>query len=43
MDVNPQESPLQQTYQGKTYYLCSQECLEEFNQEPQRYIGQKVR
>ena len=43
MEVSPQEAPLQQEYQGHTYYLCSEECLEEFKQEPQRYLGQKVR
>lgn len=43
MEVDPKEGPLQQSYQGKTYYFCSEECQQEFNQEPQRYVGQKVR
>jgi len=43
MDVKPEEAEAQQDYQGRTYYFCSKECHEQFNQDPQRYVEQKVR
>ena len=42
MNVNPTEAP-SSDYQGRTYYFCSDECKEQFDQDPQRYVGQKVR
>jgi Cu+-exporting ATPase len=43
MEVKPEEAEGQVTYEGKTYYFCSEECQEQFKEHPQRYIIQKVR
>jgi YHS domain-containing protein len=43
MNVNPREAAGTMDYQGRTYYFCSEECKEEFERNPQRYIGQKVK
>jgi YHS domain-containing protein len=43
MTVNPREAAATADYQARTYYFCSEECKEEFERNPQRYIAQKVR
>ena len=43
MDVDPKNAPAKATYEGKAYYFCSKECAEQFNDNPQRYVAQKVR
>ena len=30
------------TYQGKTYYFCSAECKQDFNENPANYVKQPV-
>lgn len=37
MEVNEQDSPAQSKFQGQTYYFCSQECKEKFDQSPGEY------
>ncbi|MHB1008220.1 MAG: YHS domain-containing protein [Propionibacteriaceae bacterium] len=37
MQVDPDSSP-SESYGGKTYHFCSDECLRTFQQEPQSYL-----
>ena len=39
MDVDPPSAAGTEEYEGKTYYFCSQSCLERFKAEPQRYAS----
>jgi P-type Cu+ transporter len=39
MQVNP-ESSLSESYNGKTYHFCSNDCLMAFQQEPQSYLSE---
>jgi Cu+-exporting ATPase len=41
MDVDPASAAGTEEYEGKTYYFCSQSCLERFRAEPQRYASSK--
>jgi Cu+-exporting ATPase len=41
MDVDPASAAGTEEYEGKTYYFCSQSCLERFRAEPQRYASLK--
>ena len=43
MEVDPQDAAAKVDYQGRTYYFCSAECKETFQEDPQRFVGQKVR
>jgi Cu+-exporting ATPase len=38
MDVDP-SSPLKFEFAGKTYYFCSQGCLNKFSADPEKYLG----
>ena len=40
MEVNPEEAIDHNRYRGKTYYFCSIECAERFEQNPARYAGE---
>jgi Cu+-exporting ATPase len=40
MDVDPTSAAGTEEYEGKTYYFCSQSCLERFKAEPQRYASE---
>ena len=42
MKVDDQKAAAQSSYQGKTYYFCSQDCKSKFDQNPQRYAGKKA-
>jgi YHS domain-containing protein len=42
MDVDPNNAAGQSEYQGKTYYFCSPGCKQDFDQEPERYVGQST-
>jgi len=33
------EDALTATYEGRTYYFCSEECREEFREAPEEYVG----
>jgi Cu+-exporting ATPase len=43
MDVERDEAAGQSNFQGKTFYFCSNECKEKFDQSPEKYVksGQK--
>ena len=43
MNIDRKDAPVEIAYQGKTYYFCSEECAQQFNENPQRYVTQKVR
>jgi YHS domain-containing protein len=34
-----EENAIKYEWNGKTYYFCSQECKEAFEQNPERYVG----
>jgi len=35
-----EEDALTTNYQGQTYYFCSEDCLEEFREAPEEYVGE---
>ena len=37
MHVDPKEAADKSSYQGQTYYFCSQECRQEFDRSPQQF------
>ncbi len=39
MEVDPQTVAGTFQHQGKTYYFCSQGCLEDFKEDPESFIG----
>lgn len=44
MQVSEQNAAAKSQYQGETYYFCSQDCKEQFDQNPQQYArGQAQR
>jgi len=40
MQVDEKNTAGQSNYQGQTYYFCSQNCKEKFDQNPQQYAKQ---
>ncbi len=38
MEIEPMNAAAQTTYQGNTYYFCSQECKSKFDKDPQKYV-----
>ncbi len=38
MEVDPASTPLRSTYDGATYYFCSESCLERFEAEPAAFV-----
>lgn len=40
MEVDEQTAAANSEYRGKTYYFCSEDCKEEFDQNPQQYATQ---
>ena len=40
MQVDEKNAAGQSDYQGQTYYFCSQNCKEKFDQNPQQYSKQ---
>jgi Cu+-exporting ATPase len=40
MEIEPMSAAAQTTYKGHTYYFCSQECKDNFDKNPQKYIEQ---
>lgn len=43
MQVDEQQAKAQgltSEYQGQAYYFCSPTCKQQFDQNPQRYVGQ---
>lgn len=39
MMVDDQNAAARSTYQGKTYYFCSEECKNTFDTDPDRYTA----
>ena len=39
MEVDPQNAAGSYEHEGKTYYFCSQGCLEDFREDPESYLG----
>ncbi|HZP94619.1 MAG TPA: YHS domain-containing protein [Burkholderiales bacterium] len=39
MLVDTKEAAGSRDYGGKTYYFCSQNCLDRFSKNPKRYVG----
>jgi len=38
MKVEKNENTLNYQWEGKTYYFCSENCKEQFEKEPERYL-----
>jgi Cu+-exporting ATPase len=38
MEVEEADAPATSEYQGRTYYFCSVDCKEEFEQDPESYL-----
>jgi YHS domain-containing protein len=39
MDVNENNAPAKTEYNDVTYYFCSQNCRDEFEEDPEEYIS----
>lgn len=39
MPVEPEAAEEQVTYQGKTYYFCSQPCADQFQANPGKFVN----
>jgi YHS domain-containing protein len=39
MKLNEQETADTSVYEGKTYYFCSRDCKEAFDEEPELYLS----
>ena len=42
MKVDDQKAASQSTYEGNTYYFCSQGCKTKFDKDPQQYASQEA-
>jgi Cu+-exporting ATPase len=38
MDIEPEDSAGESVYLGETYYFCSVECKQKFDEQPQEYV-----
>lgn len=41
MTVEPAKAAAQSTYRGQTYYFCAVSCKQQFDREPEKYLGQR--
>jgi len=41
IDIPVDKTTPSYTYNGKTYYFCSDECRDKFKKDPQKYVAQK--
>ena len=39
MEVDPDTAAAQSEYQGTTYYFCAEGCKQDFDADPQKYLG----
>lgn len=39
MEVNENSAPAKTEYDGVTYYFCSQNCRNTFEEDPEEYLG----
>jgi Cu+-exporting ATPase len=42
MDVDPDSAAASSDYEGQTYYFCSIPCQEEFDAEPEKFVGREL-
>ncbi len=42
MTCDPQQAASKAEYKGETYYFCAPGCEEEFDHNPERYVGREV-
>jgi Cu+-exporting ATPase len=40
MQVSEEQAAGESEYQGETYYFCSPNCKQQFDQNPERFVGQ---
>lgn len=38
MQIQDSQAPAQTTYEGQTYYFCSDECKRKFDENPDQYV-----
>jgi YHS domain-containing protein len=41
MDVEIARAPASTDYDGRTYYFCSIQCKQDFERQPQMYVGRE--
>ena len=39
MEVDPDTAPAKSDYQGTTYYFCAEGCKQDFDGDPQKFLG----
>jgi Cu+-exporting ATPase len=39
MEVDEKTAPAKSNYEGKTYYFCSEECKDSFEESPEEFIA----
>ena len=39
MQIEDSQAPAQSSYEGQTYYFCSEECREKFDANPKDYVS----
>jgi YHS domain-containing protein len=42
MSVDEKTAPARATYQGRTYYFCSNDCKTQFEKQPERYVPEAM-
>lgn len=42
MDIDPITAAGKSEYKGQTYYFCSLGCKKDFDQEPEKYLGNEL-
>ena len=40
MQIEDSQAAAQTVYEGRTYYFCSVECRQTFEENPEEYVGQ---
>lgn len=43
LEVDPSEAPAKETFEGRTYFFCTENCRRKFVEAPERYIGASSR
>jgi len=41
MDVDESTAPAVSEHNGKTYYFCCEHCKQNFEQDPEKYVGEE--
>ncbi len=42
MEVEESQAAGKSEYQGRPYYFCSEECKEQFDKSPERFVGRQA-